>query len=238
MQDFTFKLYERNASGSIIKAKYRGPWLIVDNGYLNWPTTVPPIKQSCSRNEIRFSQWLESIRKDVECTFGILKGRFRILKTGICLNGQEAANKVFLTCCALHNWLLEVDGLDEMWDEGVARMWEGALGRHDVHDVEEHLPEAVTRLMSPAAMRAYDVSGMGFGEGVPIQDDLPTFDERHLTRHERQYEQEGELSVQTVKDLRLSYFCSKLIQHFDIAFQRNEIVWPAGKRNRRAQLVI
>jgi hypothetical protein len=53
----------------------KGGYVIVDNGYLNWSTTVPPIKHSCNRSEIRFSQWLESLRKDVECTFGILKGR-------------------------------------------------------------------------------------------------------------------------------------------------------------------
>jgi hypothetical protein len=127
MQDFTFKIYERNSSGNILTAKYRGPWLIVDNGYLNWPTTVPPIKQTCSQHEIRFSQWLKSIWKDVEYTFGILKGPFRILKSGIRLNGQEAADKIFLTCCALHNWFLKVNGLDEKWDEGVASAWEEAL---------------------------------------------------------------------------------------------------------------
>lgn len=31
----------------------------------------------------RWSKCVESIRKDVECTFGILKGRFRILKEHI-----------------------------------------------------------------------------------------------------------------------------------------------------------
>jgi hypothetical protein len=55
------------------------------------------------------------MRKDVECTFGIMKGRFRILKSGIRLKGQEAGDKIFLTCCALHNWLLHVDGLDKHW---------------------------------------------------------------------------------------------------------------------------
>lgn len=56
MQDFTFELYERDGSGNVTKAKYRGPWLIVDNGYLNWPMTVPPFRSTCSRQEIRFSQ--------------------------------------------------------------------------------------------------------------------------------------------------------------------------------------
>ncbi|KAI2488756.1 Plant transposon protein [Fragilaria crotonensis] len=67
-----------------------GAYMIVDNGYLEWSTTVPALKLSCNRLELRFSQWLlESMRKDVECTFGILKGRWRILKTGIRLHNTE-----------------------------------------------------------------------------------------------------------------------------------------------------
>ena len=56
------------------------------------------------------------MRKDVECTFGILKGRFRVLKTGIPLHGIEVCDKVWYTCCALHNFLLEEDNLSERWD--------------------------------------------------------------------------------------------------------------------------
>jgi hypothetical protein len=97
----------------------------VDNGYHSWSTTVPTIKTTIKKKELRFSAWLESMRKDVECTFGILKGRFRILKSGIRMSGTECADNIFLTCCALHNWLLEIDGRDVQWKEGVASDWEG-----------------------------------------------------------------------------------------------------------------
>jgi hypothetical protein len=79
---------------------------MVDNGYLCWPTTVPPMKDAIIYHDIRFSKWLESMRKDAECTFGILKGRFRILKTGVRVHGVEATDKIWLTCCALHNFVL------------------------------------------------------------------------------------------------------------------------------------
>ena len=89
LNDVVFELYDHvDNRGNIVKQKYSGAWIIVDNGYLNWVTTVPPMKASCKQPEIRFSQWLESIRKDVECTVGIMKSRFRILKTGIRLHGQ------------------------------------------------------------------------------------------------------------------------------------------------------
>ena len=123
-QDYKFELYDYDDAGNVIRQKYEGVWLLVDNGYLNWPTTVPPFERSTNRAEIRFSSWLESMRKDVECTFGILKGRWRILKTGIRLKGVDVADKIWKTCCALHNWLLEIDGLDKCWEQGVASDWE------------------------------------------------------------------------------------------------------------------
>jgi hypothetical protein len=71
------------------------------------------------------------MRKDVECTFGILKGCFWVLKTGICLQGTENADKIWCTCCVLHNWLLEVDGLGAKWEGGIPSHWPGEMGSHD-----------------------------------------------------------------------------------------------------------
>jgi hypothetical protein len=52
------------------------------------------------------------MRKDVECTFGILKGRWQILKAGVRIHGVDGVDDVWLTCCALHNWLLDIDDLN------------------------------------------------------------------------------------------------------------------------------
>ena len=71
----TFELYAFNDEGEIILETYKGCYVIVDNGYLPWSVTIPPMKRSSLRTEIRFSEWLESLRKDVECVFGILKSR-------------------------------------------------------------------------------------------------------------------------------------------------------------------
>ena len=56
---------------------------MVGNGYLNWSITPPLMKHAVTYNCIRFSEWLESMRKDVECTFGIMKGRFCTLRYGV-----------------------------------------------------------------------------------------------------------------------------------------------------------
>jgi hypothetical protein len=212
LDDVSFGLYESDCDGRIEKVKYIGAWFIVDNGYLNWPVTVPPLKASTSRHEICFSQWLESMQKDVECTFGILKGQFRILKTGIRLHGQESANKRFLTYCALHNWLLHVDGLDVRWEDGVQSDWEGPMGEHSMSNGLDRLPDAITRLLSPAAIRNYDVSEVGCV--CPPRHEQVLND---TTLKQKQYERQCEdraiegNSVRIVRNMSLQYFRSKLI---------------------------
>jgi hypothetical protein len=99
--------------------KVKGAYVIEDNGYLEWSTTVLPLKSTCNRAEMRFSEWPELLRKDVECTFGILKGRWRVRKRGIRVHNTEVVDNISLTCCALHNMLLDVDGLSKAWKNGV-----------------------------------------------------------------------------------------------------------------------
>ena len=105
LQDNEFELLERHGDG-VVRVKYQGMWVVVDNGYHNWSTTVPPFKNTNIRDEIRWSECLESMRKYVECAFGIMKGRFRILKTGFRLHSTESVDMIWLTCCALQTCYL------------------------------------------------------------------------------------------------------------------------------------
>ena len=121
--------------------------MIVDNGYLEWSTTVrPPLKSTITQAEMRFSKWLESLRMDVECTFGILKGRWRVLKSGIRFhNNKVAPNNIWLTCCALHTMLLDVDGLSKAWKNVVHSHWELESGKFG----NDYVPVAIRRLVDP-----------------------------------------------------------------------------------------
>ena len=75
LDNIEFNLYEYNKLGAIILQPYCGGWLLVDNEYLACPTNAPQSRQpKVARAEICFSAWLESLKKDVECTYGILKG--------------------------------------------------------------------------------------------------------------------------------------------------------------------
>jgi hypothetical protein len=233
-KDLEFELLEFDGGDNVVKVKYAGAWQLVDNGYLAWPTTIPPSKVSVNGREIRFSEWLESIRKDVECTFGILKGRWRLLKTGIRLHGVEACDKIWATCCALHNWLLEIDGLDDKWEQGVPSIWEGELGNFEEGDVRNHaLPSAIQMLNSPAEFRNFDLSGMGAGDdcdetssiNCEVVDTAPAISgstESPIASTESSSDEPI-----SVLSLSQNSFKNKLINHFDILFQQNKIVWPS-----------
>ena len=94
------------------------------------------MKDAILFTEVRWTTWLESIRKDVECTFGILKGRFRLLKIGIRLHGIHVVDQLWCTCCALHNIFLEADGLSENWQTGCPSDYKGEMGLHSLVDVD------------------------------------------------------------------------------------------------------
>lgn len=226
LQGVAFELLERNDKGEVVAVQYKGAYVIVDNGYLAWSCTVPPIKATGMRPEIRWSEWLESMRKDVECTFGILKGRWRVLKTGIRLHGTEPADKIWATCCALHNWLLEVDGLDEPWD--------GQLGNIDTDDLSS-VPFALRRLASPSAVRNFDLSGMGPGRDRESSDGNGGDGEGVGAS----YGGGGGVGdgdgngTRLVRKMSLATFRSKLVEHFHIKWQCHEIKWPERRGTRQ-----
>jgi hypothetical protein len=58
----------------------KGVYLICDGGYLRWKSLICPYAGSDETGQLGYyNSNLESIMNDVECTFGILKKRWRIL---------------------------------------------------------------------------------------------------------------------------------------------------------------
>lgn len=94
-------------------------YLICDGGYLEWPELITGFGASGDPVKYKFSDWVASVRKDVECCFGILKARFRFLKNVITLQKREDVENAFFVCCILHNLILECDGLDSMWESDI-----------------------------------------------------------------------------------------------------------------------
>ena len=91
-------------------------------------------------------------RIDVECTFGILKKRWRILKNGIYLSETQWLLNAFGKLVT--HYLLEIDGLDKRWKEGVKSPYQEELGMFDEEDV---------RVLADHD-RNRDTSGLGVGD--------------------------------------------------------------------------
>ena len=224
-------------------ATLKGAYVIVDNGYLEWSTTVPPMKASCNRSELRFSQWLESMRKDVECTFGILKGRWQNLKTGIRVHNTEVSDHIWLTCRVLHNMLLDVDGLSKAWKSGTKCHWELESGEFR----DDEIPFAVRRLVDPTGtenfrLRQYDGSRFGYIRPTVVsdnedEDEDDSDDERNETANRnrnqiRDQRTAGPIGLEriesgtAVNELNMFQFRSLLVENFNIRFHENDIQWP------------
>jgi hypothetical protein len=111
--DIEFELYYYDTtSKKIMTQMYCGVWLLVDNGYHEISCTIPPFKETKYTDQYIWSEWMESTRKDVECIFGILKHRFLIFNSPIRFHGIKIIDRIWLTCCALHNVLLKYDDAD------------------------------------------------------------------------------------------------------------------------------
>ena len=163
------------------------------------------------------------MRKDVECTFGILKGRWRILKTGIRLFGFRKADQIWLTCCALHNFLLEDDGLSKRWKKGVNLLRSDYTGNHGWHECEDaikHIP-LIFRRVAGGPQCDFDMS-----KAVPRDQDvcddvvetvlLPTLqDRRENCTH--------------IATLTRDVFRLILVEHWHYLFKRDDasIKWPS-----------
>ena len=210
--DHRFTLLEKDNNNEVIEVNYIGAWFIVDNGYLNWSCTVAPMKHAVSYKFIRLSEWLESMRKDVECTFGILKGRFSVLKTGLKLRDFELVDEVWLTCCAMHNMLLFADGLDEGWEDGKMSHWE-------IQNQHFMLPK-----------------NLSFAE-IRLNRDLSSqpnyIDESELNANDYHFiELATENNVRYLNRLPLNTFRKLLANHFDIRFKERSLKWPRRVRNK------
>ena len=210
--NFEFKLFQKNEHNEIVEIVYKGVWFIVDNGYLAWSCTVPPDKHATSYESIRFSEWLESMRKDIECLFGIMKGRFCILRYGFRFHSIANCDKLWLTCCALHNLLLDIDGLDRNWDTTVQSEWEQYYNEHPGrnYDMQLETPFAIARLNNNLE------EDMNYKEtNDDLEKDISSIDYS-------KYSVDGKRIVQKMP---LKLFRRLLIHHFDIRFKKHDIEW-------------
>ena len=205
LSDAKFTLYGSNSAREIIKVQYSGAWQLVDNGYLPWATAILPMKYPVSEEDECFSRWVESMRKNVECAFGILKRRFTILSVSNPLQSIQAFDQIWLTCCALHNWLLKIDGLDAE---------RTGTGYGDDENVA--VPSPLQRLGLSLCVRDSDSGTIDEGPTAGTQSTTGTFE----------IDQDG---VNVARLLSQTAFRAKLVTHLNIAWAKKELKWPVKK---------
>ena len=136
-------------TSSVLTTEHTGAYMICDGGYHQWPCLMFPFKHQPAGTDLEmWSSQIESVRKDVECVFGILKKRFLFLKHPIRIASAQKIERVFVTCCVLHNLLIDYDGMDNWnWND------------EDVN-VEYNVPEDTARLRAENSVNCHGVAGL------------------------------------------------------------------------------
>ncbi|XP_071740131.1 uncharacterized protein [Rutidosis leptorrhynchoides] len=97
--------------------KYTKGYYLADGIYPDWATLL---KVLCARQmtQGKFTWFQASVRKDVERAFGVLQGRFHILRIAARTMSVNKMRRVMDTCVILHNMILEDNGFAlSDWEE-------------------------------------------------------------------------------------------------------------------------
>jgi hypothetical protein len=85
--------------------------------YYYYQAFMNPMHDHFSKWELFWSEWVESIRKDVECTFSTIKCQWRFLRNKVEYHDPLIIEAAMHTACMLHNMLLLFKGYDTFeWD--------------------------------------------------------------------------------------------------------------------------
>ena len=113
-------------------SSFNFPFFFTDGIYPPWAVLVKAPRVARSEAEGKFIKKQESVRKDIERAFGILKSRFKILKFGLAFKKSSKCVKIIRTCAVLHN--LIIDNQDKGIDAEQALVQDGI-------PLEDHLEE-------------------------------------------------------------------------------------------------
>lgn len=114
-------LYQRAEQGEILTGPVVninhhdiGPYLLGDSAYPISPWLQKPFPEATrDRNEIQFNRELSSARVKIECAFGCLKSRWRILQKRLDSDIKFSV-PIAIACAVLHNFCIK---MGDNWDD-------------------------------------------------------------------------------------------------------------------------
>jgi hypothetical protein len=109
-------LFNSSPLGTQLAERLTGNYhLIADSAYALTPHVITPLKGDWAENSPQglFNYFHSSTRIYIECAFGVLKNRFRILKGGGWqLSALDDYAMWITACCTLHNLCIDYGDLD------------------------------------------------------------------------------------------------------------------------------
>ncbi|XP_071718209.1 uncharacterized protein [Rutidosis leptorrhynchoides] len=98
--------------------EYRKGYYLADGIYPDWATLVKGYSCPTEEPTIKVTRFQASARKDIEIAFGVLQGRFHIIRIASRSMSVNRMRRVVECCLILHNMILEDNGFAlSKWEE-------------------------------------------------------------------------------------------------------------------------
>lgn len=199
MKDVAYLLYDEKG----VPRLCRGAYLLSDNGYLKDGIFTCPIKTPHSREDLLWSEWCESVRKDVECFYRNIKSRWWFFKNGIRYHDADTIQDAFLTAVILHNMLMAYDGLIIELDNATEQYWDNLNPDCNSDEKDKEVEERNEDLMH-ACMSVKNV--------INIYD---------VEKNINKFMKGTNFTIKSFNDLR-----SSLVTHFIHQYGIGDLWWP------------
>ena len=82
-------------------------YLLTDGIYPPWSCFVQPIHELQGPMKEHYTKCQEGVRKDVECAFGVLQARWKIVKNLVRQWDLDTISNIMMACIIMHNMILE-----------------------------------------------------------------------------------------------------------------------------------
>uniref|UniRef100_A0A0D3EGW5 DDE Tnp4 domain-containing protein n=1 Tax=Brassica oleracea var. oleracea TaxID=109376 RepID=A0A0D3EGW5_BRAOL len=103
------------------QTEYHLTYYLTDGIYPKWATFIQSIKLPQTEKQSLFANTQERVRKDVERAFGVLQGRFAVVKNPSKIWDKAKMGNIMKACIILHNMIVEderdANTIEEFQDE-------------------------------------------------------------------------------------------------------------------------